>query len=91
MRLVLEGADRRRENLPTSDEITVIIPDENSDPNYRDIVLTERGKPTDRRATTVLTRPTPSTCLCTTCCFFRVETTAGTTSYGFAVTASAID
>ena len=29
MRLVLEeGADRRRENLPTSDEVAVIFPDE---------------------------------------------------------------
>ena len=49
MRLVLEhGADRRRENLPTSDEVAVIIPDENGDPNYRDIVLAERGEPADR-------------------------------------------
>ena len=37
------GADRRRENLPTSDEVAVIIPDENGDPSFRDIVLAERG------------------------------------------------
>ena len=50
MRLVLEeGADRRRENLPTSDEVAVIIPDENGDPNHRDIVLAERGEPADRQ------------------------------------------
>ena len=46
MRLVLEeGADRRRENLPTSNEVAVIIPDENGDPNCRDIILAERGGP----------------------------------------------
>ena len=49
MRLVLEeGADRRRENLPTSDEVAVIIPDENSDPSCRDIILAERGGPADQ-------------------------------------------
>ena len=49
MRLVLEkGADRRRENLPTSDEVAVIIPDEHGDPSYRDIVLAQRGDLADR-------------------------------------------
>ena len=49
MRLVLEeGADRRRENLPTSDEVAVIIPDENGDSSFRDIVLAERGGPTNQ-------------------------------------------
>ena len=50
MRLVLEeSADRRRENLPTSDKVAVIIPDENGDPSFRDIVLAERGgRPADQ-------------------------------------------
>ena len=49
MRLVLEeSADRRRENLLTSDEVTVIILNKYSDPSYRDIVLVERGGPVDR-------------------------------------------
>ena len=43
-----EGADRCRENLPISDEITVIISDENSDPSCRDIILAERGGPADQ-------------------------------------------
>ena len=43
MRLIMEaGADRRRSNLPTSDEIAGIIPDEYGEPCKRDIVLTER-------------------------------------------------
>ena len=46
LRLILEaGADRRRENLPTSDEVAVIIPDEYSDASFRDIVLAERCGP----------------------------------------------
>jgi len=49
MRLVFEeGADRRRENLPTSDEVIVIIPDEYSEPGFRDIVLVERGGSADQ-------------------------------------------
>ena len=40
LRLVLEdGADRRRENLPVGDEIAVLIPDEVSEPSFRDILL----------------------------------------------------
>ena len=43
-RLVLKvGADRRRYNLPTSDEIGIVIPDECEKPCYRDIVLSQRG------------------------------------------------
>ena len=43
MRLVVEqGADRRRENLPTSDEVAVIIPDEFAGGSRRDIVLAVR-------------------------------------------------
>lgn len=49
MRPVLEeGADRRCENLPTSDDVAAIIPDEYGDPSCRDIVLAERGGPADR-------------------------------------------
>lgn len=43
MRLIMEtGADRRRENLPTSNEVGAIIIDEYGNPCERDIVLTER-------------------------------------------------
>ncbi|SLM34691.1 hypothetical protein LPUS_03610 [Lasallia pustulata] len=43
MRLIMEtGADRRRENLPTSKEVGLIIQDdEYSGPGHRDIVVTE--------------------------------------------------
>ena len=41
MRLILEsGTDRRRENLPTSNEVTVLIPDEYTDTSYCNLVLT---------------------------------------------------
>ena len=44
MRLVLEeSVDRRRENLFTNDEVTVIISNENKDPSFRDIILAKRG------------------------------------------------
>jgi hypothetical protein len=44
MRLVLElGADRRRENLPTCNEVTGIIPYEFEEPSSRDILLTFRN------------------------------------------------
>lgn len=43
VRLVMEtGADRRRENLPTSDELAVILPDEFAGGSRRDIVLAVR-------------------------------------------------
>ena len=43
LQLVIEaGADRRRENLPTSNEVTVIIPDEFTDASRRDLVLAVR-------------------------------------------------
>jgi hypothetical protein len=43
MRLIIEsGADRRRENLPISNEVTAIIPDEYTDASRRDLVLTVR-------------------------------------------------
>ena len=43
VRLVIEsGADRRRENLPTSDELAVILPDEFAERSRRDIVLAVR-------------------------------------------------
>lgn len=44
IRLVVEsGADRRRENLPTSDEVAVIIPDETAEQSCRDILLAVRN------------------------------------------------
>jgi hypothetical protein len=49
LRLVIEaGADRRRENLPTSDEITAIISDEFMDASRRDLVLAVREAGQDR-------------------------------------------
>ena len=43
MRLIIEsGADRHRENLLTSNEVTAIIPDEYTDASRRDLVLTVR-------------------------------------------------
>ena len=43
MRLIMEaGTDRQRSNLPISDEIAGIIPDEYGEPCKRDIILTER-------------------------------------------------
>ena len=44
LRLIIEhGADKRRENLPTSNEIAIIIPDEYPVAGYQDIVLAERN------------------------------------------------
>ena len=44
MRLVLEGgADRRRDNLPTCNEVTAIIPYEREESSRRDIVLAVRN------------------------------------------------
>ena len=46
LKLVVEkGADRRRENLPTSMEIAVIIPDEYSEAGICDIILADRQAP----------------------------------------------
>ena len=43
LHLVMEtGADRRRENLPTSDAVAVIIPDKYREAGFRDIVLAKR-------------------------------------------------
>jgi hypothetical protein len=43
MRLIMEkGADRRRENLPTANKVTVLIPDELDDAGPRDLVLAVR-------------------------------------------------
>src|SRR6201999_1955983 len=44
MRLVMEaGADRRRENLPTGNEVAVILSDESEGASRRDIVLVVRN------------------------------------------------
>jgi hypothetical protein len=43
LQLIMEsGADKRRHNLPTSNEIAVIIPDEYGQAGFRDIVLANR-------------------------------------------------
>lgn len=48
MRLLLEkGADCRRNNLPTADEIAIIIPDEYDRASFRDIVLACRQSEND--------------------------------------------
>lgn len=44
MQLIVEaGADLRRENLPTADDIALLIPDEYGEASFRDIVLAERN------------------------------------------------
>ena len=49
MRLIIEsGADRRRENLPTSNEVIALIPDEYTDASRRDLVLTVREASRER-------------------------------------------
>jgi hypothetical protein len=49
LRLVIKaGADRRRENLPTSDKVTTIILDEFTDASRRDLVLIVREQGQDR-------------------------------------------
>lgn len=46
LRLIMEqGADRRRENLLTSDEVGLIIPDEYGDASFRDICLAYHNGP----------------------------------------------
>ena len=46
MRLILEAsANWRYKNLPTSNEVAVIIPDKYSNTSFRNIVLTERYTP----------------------------------------------
>lgn len=48
MRLLLEeGADRRRNNLPTADEVAIIISDEYDRASFRDIVLACRQSEND--------------------------------------------
>jgi len=43
LRLVVErGADLRRENLPTADEVSMILPEEYGSGGFRDIVLARR-------------------------------------------------
>ena len=50
MRLIMEsGADKRRENLPISDEIAAIIPDELGTSGPRDLVLALCNAPNGQR------------------------------------------
>lgn len=49
LRLVMEsGADKRRHNLPTSNEVAAIIPDEYGEAGFRDIVLAHRNPDANR-------------------------------------------
>lgn len=48
MRLI-EGGDRRTQNLPTTEEVAAIIPTEYSDRSFRDIVLTLRSAANNTR------------------------------------------
>ena len=44
LKLIMEtGADKRRENLPTSNEVAIIIPDEYDVAGSRDIILADRN------------------------------------------------
>ena len=53
--LVVErGADRRRENLPTRDEVAMILPEEYGDQGMRDIVLANRVNGEDVGAFTLI-------------------------------------
>jgi hypothetical protein len=46
MRLILEaGTNHRYKNLPISNEVAIIIPDEYSNTSFRDIILTEHYTP----------------------------------------------
>ena len=43
LRLIMQkGADRRRENLPTTDELALLIPEEEDKPGGRDLILEHR-------------------------------------------------
>jgi len=55
LRLVVErGADRRRENLPTADEVSMILPEEYGDQGMRDIVLARRVDEEDVESFTLI-------------------------------------
>jgi hypothetical protein len=46
LRLIMEkGADRRRENLPTGNEVALLIPEEDGKPGGRDLILAHRPAP----------------------------------------------
>jgi len=53
--LVVErGADQRRENLPTGDEVTMILPEEYGEQGMKDIVLAKRVNGEDVGAFTLI-------------------------------------
>ena len=52
-RIIDTGADRRRENLPTSNEIALIIPDEYGKAGFRDIVLAKRTAGVDNNFSSI--------------------------------------
>ena len=54
LELILEaGVDRRRHNLPTSNEIAMIVQDEYEDAGPSNIILAQRGLNGDRRLTII--------------------------------------
>ena len=58
LRLILErGADRRRENLPTANEVAIILPEEYGSRGFRDIVLARRVNGEDVRNSFTLINP----------------------------------
>ncbi|KAJ6587842.1 hypothetical protein B0H10DRAFT_1961263 [Mycena sp. CBHHK59/15] len=68
-------ADDRRYNLPTAEEVAVVLPGDGSAGNGRDIILHNRMSaetPCNVSLTSI-----PRTLLFITCCFFREESTAG--------------
>ena len=55
--IVARGADRRRENLPTANEVAMILPEEYGSEGFRDIVLARRVNGEDVRNSFTLINP----------------------------------
>ena len=50
---LISGSDRRTQNLPTSDEVAMIIPNETSSKNFRDVRIYLRNSDTEYAFTTI--------------------------------------
>ena len=49
MQIVVEtGSDKRRTNLPTSNEVAIFVPDEYNKPGFHDIVFAEKSEENNR-------------------------------------------
>lgn len=83
------GADRHRENLPTSDEVALIISEEYGQASRRDTVLALSNSPESHPDKTVLTARHPPTCHCTTSFTFLMLMRVGTGAYGSEVRVAA--